>query len=113
GATGGPVRGGGGVGPSVVEGAGLAGAAETVAADPLPPRLELARRLGATRVVRPDDLAATMKEALPDGADYVFDAVGDPETTTVAFRSTRNGGVCVIVGLPSAGARLELDPVDF
>jgi S-(hydroxymethyl)glutathione dehydrogenase/alcohol dehydrogenase len=54
-----------------------------------------------------------MKEALPDGADYAFDAVGNPETTAVAFRWTRNGGVCVIVGLPSAGARLELDPVDF
>src|SRR5439155_20651342 len=35
------------------------------------------------------------------------------ETTAVAFRWTRNGGLCVIVGLPAAGRRLDLDPVDF
>jgi len=50
---------------------------------------------------------------LPDGADYCFDAVGDPETTKLAFRWTRNGGLSVIVGLPAAGARLELDPTEF
>src|SRR2546421_4649216 len=54
-----------------------------------------------------------MKAALPGGADYAFDAVGDPATTETAFRWTRNGGVCVIVGLPAAGKRLDLDPVDF
>jgi S-(hydroxymethyl)glutathione dehydrogenase/alcohol dehydrogenase len=54
-----------------------------------------------------------MKSELPGGADYAFDAVGDPETTTVAFRWTRNGGTCVIVGRPAAGKRLDLDPVEF
>ena len=70
-------------------------------------------RLGATRAVDPDGLKEVMKDVLPEGADYTFDAVGDPETTAVAFRWTRNGGLCVIVGLPAAGRRLDLDPVDF
>jgi S-(hydroxymethyl)glutathione dehydrogenase/alcohol dehydrogenase len=107
------VVGAGGVGQFVVQGARIANAAEIVCVDPVVARLELAQRLGATRVVVPEELDATMKEALREGVDYAFDAVGDPETTRVAFRWTRNGGVCVIVGLPKAGARLELDPVDF
>ena len=54
-----------------------------------------------------------MKSDFADGVDYAFDAVGDPSTTELAFRWTRNGGTCVIVGLPAAGKRLDLDPVDF
>jgi S-(hydroxymethyl)glutathione dehydrogenase/alcohol dehydrogenase len=107
------VVGAGGVGQFVVQGARIAGAREIVCVDPLEKRLELAQRLGATRVVQPDGLGALMKEAFLEGVDYAFDAVGDPETTKTAFRWTRNGGLCVIVGLPAAGARLELDPTEF
>ncbi len=107
------VVGGGGVGQFVVQGARIAGATEIVCVDPLEERLELVQRLGATAVAQPDGLAALMKERIPDGVDYAFDAVGDPETTKTAFRWTRNGGLTVIVGLPAAGARLELDPTEF
>jgi S-(hydroxymethyl)glutathione dehydrogenase/alcohol dehydrogenase len=107
------VIGAGGVGQFVVQGARIAGAAEIVCVDPLMERLQLAVQLGASRAVQPEWLEETMKEALPEGVDYAFDAVGDPETTALAFRWTRNGGSCVIVGLPKAGARLDLDPVDF
>ncbi len=107
------VVGAGGVGQFVVQGARIAGAAEIVCVDPLPQRLELASRLGATHVASPDDLEPLLEERFPDGLDVTFDAVGDPATTTVAFGATRNGGLCLIVGLPAAGRRLDLDPVDF
>jgi S-(hydroxymethyl)glutathione dehydrogenase/alcohol dehydrogenase len=107
------VVGAGGVGQFIVQGARIAGAAEIVCVDPLAERRELVGRLGATRVVDPDGVKEVMDEALPEGADYAFDAVGNPETTALAFRWTRNGGLCVIVGLPAAGARIELDPVEF
>ena len=107
------VIGAGGVGQFVVQGARIAGAREIVCVDPLPDRLELTQRLGATKVVDPDGLADLMKDALPEGVDYAFDAVGNPETTSVAFRWTRNGGLTMIVGLPAAGARLDLDPTEF
>jgi S-(hydroxymethyl)glutathione dehydrogenase/alcohol dehydrogenase len=107
------VVGTGGVGQFVVQGARIAGAAEIVSVDPLPGRRELALGLGATRSVAPEEVGDAMGELLPDGADYCFDAVGDPETTKLAFRWTRNGGLCVIVGLPAAGARLDLDPTEF
>jgi S-(hydroxymethyl)glutathione dehydrogenase/alcohol dehydrogenase len=107
------VVGAGGVGQFVVQGARIAGAAEIVCVDPLEARRDQAGRLGATRTVDPDGLKGLMKAGIPDGVDYAFDAVGDPSTTELAFRWTRNGGVCVIVGLPAAGKRLDLDPVDF
>ena len=107
------VIGAGGVGQFVVQGARIAGASHIVCVDPNEERLDLVRRLGATHVAQPDGLRALMQDDFPDGVDYTFDAVGDPETTKAAFRWTRNGGLCVIVGLPAAGARLELDPTEF
>jgi S-(hydroxymethyl)glutathione dehydrogenase / alcohol dehydrogenase len=107
------VVGAGGVGQFVVQGARIAGATTIVCVDPLEPRQERARALGATDAGHPDELAELLRTAAPDGADYAFDAVGDPETSSLALRSTRSGGVCVLVGLPAAGARLDLDPAEF
>jgi S-(hydroxymethyl)glutathione dehydrogenase/alcohol dehydrogenase len=107
------VIGAGGVGQFVVQGARIAGAAEIVCIDPLEARRERVLGLGATHVAPPEGLKETMGNLLPEGVDFAFDAVGDVETTKLAFRWTRNGGLCVIVGLPEAGARLELDPTEF
>jgi S-(hydroxymethyl)glutathione dehydrogenase / alcohol dehydrogenase len=107
------VVGAGGVGQFCVQGARLAGAAEIVCVDPLERRLEQARRLGATRTATPEGLRETMRELGPDGADVSFDAVGNAETTALALRWTRNGGRAVVVGLPAAGERLDLDPAEF
>src|SRR6202008_1988791 len=70
---------------------------------------ERARALGATAVGHPE----RAKELLAGGADVAFDAVGLTETAALALRHTRGGGVCVLVGMPPAGARLEGDPFDF
>jgi Zn-dependent alcohol dehydrogenase len=107
------VVGAGGVGQFCVQGARIAGVETIVCVDPLEARLELVQSLGATHVSVPDGLKGLMKKIAPDGADYAFDAVGNPETTSLALRFTRSGGTCVIVGLPAAGARLDLDPAEF
>jgi S-(hydroxymethyl)glutathione dehydrogenase / alcohol dehydrogenase len=107
------VIGAGGVGQFVVQGARIAGASAIVVVDPLAGRREQVLKLGATHAVAPDALKETMNDLAPDGVDTAFDAVGAPETTGVALRWTRNGGTAVIVGLPAAGARLDLDPADF
>ena len=96
------VVGAGGVGQFVVQGARIAGAAEIVAVDPVEARRNQALRLGATAALVPDDV--------PAGFDVAFDAVGGTETLDLAIRSTRGGGTVVAVGMPPAGARLELDP---
>ena len=107
------VLGAGGVGQFVVQGARLAGAAAIVVADPVAARREQALTLGATHAAAPDALAELLDEVLPDGADAAFDAVGDPTTTATALRHTRDGGLAVIVGLPAAGLRLDLDPAEL
>jgi S-(hydroxymethyl)glutathione dehydrogenase / alcohol dehydrogenase len=107
------VLGAGGVGQFVLQGVRLAGAEAVVSVDPVEARREQALQLGATAAVGPEDLTNTMRGLLPDGADYAFDAVGGPETTELALRWTRSGGSCVVVGLPAAGARLDLDPGEF
>jgi len=107
------VVGAGGVGQFVVSGARIAGAETIVACDPLDTRLAAARRAGATHVAAPDDLRGLLREVLPDGADFAFDAVGDPATTATALRFTRDGGTAVIVGLPAQGLRLDLDPFEL
>jgi S-(hydroxymethyl)glutathione dehydrogenase / alcohol dehydrogenase len=101
------VVGAGGVGQFVVQGARIAGAREIVCVDPFQERLDQVRTLGATRTCPPEELK------LDDGVDYAFDCVGSPETTRFALRWTRSAGLCVMVGLPAAGARLDLDPAEF
>ncbi len=107
------VVGAGGVGQFVVQGARIAGAETIVVVDPVAGRREQALALGATNAFAPDALEEGLEETLADGADYAFDAVGDPATTDTALRHTRSGGSAVIVGLPAAGARLDLDPAHF
>lgn len=107
------IVGAGGVGQFVLQGAQLAGAETVVSVDPVEGRREQALQLGATAAVAPDELKQTMRRLLPEGADYGFDAVGNPETTELALRWTRSGGTCVVVGLPATGARFDLDPGEF
>ncbi len=107
------VIGAGGVGQFVVQGARIAGAAEILVLDPVEGRREQALRLGATAAAAPEDVKAAVRALDPEGVDFVFDAVGSPETTALALRWTRGGGTTVVVGLPVAGARLSLDPLDF
>ena len=107
------VVGAGGVGQFCVQGARIAGAAAIVCVDPIESRLERAVSLGATHTATPQELKATIREVARDGVDVAFDAVGTPETTALALRWTRNGGRVVVVGLPAAGERLDLDPFEF
>jgi S-(hydroxymethyl)glutathione dehydrogenase / alcohol dehydrogenase len=107
------VVGGGGVGQFVLQGARLAGARTVVCVEPLEARQEQALRLGAAAAVSLAGLKGAMRGLLPEGADYGFDAVGEPDTTALALRWTRSGGTCVVVGLPAAPAPLGLDPAEF
>jgi S-(hydroxymethyl)glutathione dehydrogenase / alcohol dehydrogenase len=94
----------GGVGLSVIQGARLAGAARIVACDVDPGKLEVAARLGATETVEAGD-------PLPEGLDFVFDAIGKIETTEQAIGALGLGGAAVIVGLPPTGMTARFDPL--
>ena len=103
----------GGVGLSVVQGARLAGAARIVACDVQLGKLEVAARLGATDAVdasRGDPVAA-LRETVPEGLDFVFDAIGRIETTEQAIAALGLGGAAVVVGLPPTGMTARFDPL--
>ncbi len=103
----------GGVGLSVVQGARLAGAARIVAVDLRGEKTELALTLGATDAVTVtrDDIGARMRDLLPDGVDYAFDAIGHPSTTEAAIRILGIGGSAVVVGLPPKDSSASFDPL--
>lgn len=104
------VIGAGGVGLSIIMGLALAGASPIIAADVTEEALALARAFGATHTVRSGpDLAERVREILPDGADFAFEAIGRPETIALMPSTLQRGGTAVIVGLPPQDRPIALD----
>jgi S-(hydroxymethyl)glutathione dehydrogenase/alcohol dehydrogenase len=105
------VLGCGGVGLSVVQGARLTGAARIVAVDLRAEKTALALTLGATDAVDAStaNTVEAVRELLPDGADYAFDAIGGRALTEQCIAVLGMGGAAVIVGIPSAGERASFD----
>jgi S-(hydroxymethyl)glutathione dehydrogenase/alcohol dehydrogenase len=103
----------GGVGLSVIQGARLAGAERIVALDLRGAKLALAARLGATDVidVSAADAVQALRDLIPDGVDYAFDAIGQISTTEQAISMLGLGGAAVLVGLPPTGARASFEPL--
>ncbi|HLK11295.1 MAG TPA: Zn-dependent alcohol dehydrogenase [Candidatus Binatia bacterium] len=99
----------GGIGLSCVQGGVLAGAAQIVAVDVVPAKLDLARRLGATHTVdaRRDDPVAAIRDLTGGGADYTFEAVGDVRVIRQALDALGAGGALTIVGVPKLGTSAE------
>jgi len=56
---------------------------------------------------------AGVLDAMDEGFDYAFEAVGSAETSRVAFRALRNGGLAVLVGMGPPGQSLDVDPLEF
>ncbi len=86
---------------------------------------KLARRLGATEVLPPDQLPRAVRRhsrslsfggdpgttaTLSDGADVVFDCVGSPESIAQALAMVRPRGTVALVGMPGR-ATLDLAPL--
>jgi S-(hydroxymethyl)glutathione dehydrogenase/alcohol dehydrogenase len=97
------VIGGGGVGLNVIQGARVAGAAEIIAVDTSPKKLEMARTFGATQTVDAssgDPASAVMGLTGERGADVSFEVVGLGPTIDQAIGMTRRGGQVILVGVP-------------
>jgi S-(hydroxymethyl)glutathione dehydrogenase/alcohol dehydrogenase len=109
----------GGVGLSCVMGAVLAGAGRIVAVDISGMKLELALALGATHAVRADPgadaaTAAAVADAAGDGGpEYVFEAIGRPDTIGQAITWLPPGGTAVLVGLTRFGERASFEAFPF
>ena len=104
----------GGVGVAVIQGARLSGAAVIAGVDPVEAKHAVARGFGATHAVHPDDLAGLSAELTGgEGFDYVFEAVGTPQTIRAAWAAARRGGTVVIVGAGRADQQVEFTPFEL
>jgi len=102
----------GGVGLNAIQGAGLIGAHPIVAVDLVDPRLELARRLGATHTVRADspDALDELRAISDGGFDITILAVGVMAAFEQAWEATGTSGTCVVVGRTPDGERTSFNP---
>lgn len=104
------VIGAGGVGLSIIMGLALAGASPIIAVDVTNEALALASEFGATHVIRSGaDLPGRVREIVPDGADYAFEAIGRPQTIAQMPATLQRGGTAVIVGLPPQDQPVPID----
>lgn len=92
----------GGIGLNIVQIARALGARRVIAVDLATDKLAAATALGATEVVDASqgDAAARIREITRgEGVDIAFEAVGRPTSFESAFASVRDGGRMVAVGL--------------
>ncbi|MEE9275267.1 MAG: zinc-binding dehydrogenase [bacterium] len=101
----------GGVGCSVIQGARLARAGKIIGVDIAENKLAWAREFGATDTVNAkegDPVEAIKALTGGLGADYVFEAVGTPETLLQAIWSRDLAGTAVLIGVPDPSMVMEL-----
>ena len=105
----------GGVGLSAIQGATMAQASRIVAIDINEDKFELARQLGATDTVNPQDYDAPIQDVIVDltdgGVDYSFECVGNVDLMRSALECCHKGwGESVIVGVAGAGQEISTRP---
>ena len=108
------VIGAGMVGMFVIQLLKIKGCKNIIAVDLDDHRMELAKKLGADQVFRPDDpkLVSTVKSLSNDrGADLAIEVVGITETIAMAIELMRKGATLTIVGNISPTVELPLQKI--
>jgi alcohol dehydrogenase len=105
----------GGVGLAAVMGAMAVGASEIIAIDLLDAKLEIARKLGATRTLDAGsaDVVTAVKDLTRGGVQYAFECAGSPKALELAYQITRRGGTTVTAGLPHPSKTITLSAVSL
>jgi len=105
----------GGIGLSVIQGAVMAKAGRIVAVDINEDKFEMARMLGATDFVNPNNYDRPVQDVIVDlldgGADYSFECVGNVNLMRSALECCHKGwGESVIIGVAGAGQEISTRP---
>jgi S-(hydroxymethyl)glutathione dehydrogenase/alcohol dehydrogenase len=104
----------GGVGIATIQGARIAGASRIFAIDVSDEKLELAKRFGATDVLRADKMGKALIEQTGGiGVDYAFEAIGNPAVVEAAVAATRRGGTTVAVGVGKLSDSIKVNALGF
>ncbi len=89
-----------------------AGARHVVVTDPTEVRLEIARRMGATRAVQPgaESLRAVMTDlGMTEGFDVALEMSGHPSALSDVFEVINHGGGVALLGLFGRPAEVDLN----
>ena len=91
------------IGLMAVTVAKAAGAAKIYCTDVNPPRLELAKKLGAAEAfdARDDSWVQQVRSETHQGVDVLLEMSGAPAAMDQGFRALRNGGRAALLGLPA------------
>ena len=105
----------GGIGLSCIQGAVMARASRIIAIDINSGKWEMARALGATDFVSPNDLSGSVTEAIAEmtngGVDYSFECIGNVHVMREALECCHMGwGVSTIIGVAGAGQEICTRP---
>ncbi len=106
----------GGIGLSVVQGAVMAKAGRIVVVDTNPAKFEMAKLLGATDFVNPNDYPDTpIQQVIVDltdgGVDYSFECIGNVHLMRSALECCHKGwGESIIIGVAGAGQEISTRP---
>lgn len=87
-----------------------AGCETVIASDIDPDRLQLARTVGATHAVSPDELAAT---TAAQGADVIIELSGNSRAVQSAFEVIDLGGRIALVGSVSPAPEITFEPSGY
>ncbi|XP_066395314.1 alcohol dehydrogenase-like 2 isoform X1 [Miscanthus floridulus] len=108
------------VGLAVAQGAKMRGAKRIIGVDLNPDKLDIAKRLGITDFVNPNETGGkkTVSEVITEmtggGADYCFECVGSTSLMAEAFKSSRKGwGKTVILGTDAGAAAVSISSSDI
>lgn len=110
------VIGAGGVGLNTIQGAALSGAAQIIAMDLTPEKLDTAKAFGATHgVIASDGDAVEQVRALCDGrgVDFAFVTVGAGAAFQSAPDLLASGGAVVMVGMTASGVKVDYEPCNL
>jgi S-(hydroxymethyl)glutathione dehydrogenase/alcohol dehydrogenase len=105
----------GGIGLNAIQGAALAGASRVVAIDKLAWKLELARSFGATDIVdaAEEDPVQAVRDLVPDGVDYAFEAIGLKLTAEQGYAVLARGGTVTLIGMIPQGQSVDIPAEDL
>jgi S-(hydroxymethyl)glutathione dehydrogenase/alcohol dehydrogenase len=105
----------GGIGLSVVQGAVMAKAERIICVDMNTDKFEMAKMLGATDFINPQDYDKPIQEVIVDltdgGVDYSFECIGNVDVMRSALECCHKGwGESVIIGVAGSGQEIATRP---
>jgi threonine 3-dehydrogenase len=93
-----------------------AGARHVVITDLNPFRLDLARKMGATLAVNPNDtplIDVQRQLKMTEGFDVGLEMSGSPQALSSMFANMSHGGKIAVLGIPAKNAPMDWRPVIF